>query len=116
MKRRANIIWMSAGVALMAWTWQTVAEPDERHIRIAVGDVIQVVVFETTASGQRTGNFVTLPSQMVDAKGGVFVPHAGFIYAAGRSIPAIEREIEARLAIRAIEPRVVVRLTNQHWT
>lgn len=76
---------------------------------IVVGDVLQVSVFETDG-GVDPGNFVTLPSQTVDCKGTILVPHAGRIPVAGRTLQEIQREIEARLAIRAIAPRVVVTL------
>jgi polysaccharide export outer membrane protein len=75
----------------------------------AVGDVLQVWIFESEA-GPVPGNFVTLPSQTVDCNGTIFVPHVGQIPAAGRTLSAIQHEIEARLATRAIEPGVIVTL------
>lgn len=78
--------------------------------RVAVGDVLQVSVFESSAGGGLSGNFVTLPSQRVACTGTIAVPFAGEILAAGRTLPEIQREIEARLATRAIEPKVIVAL------
>jgi polysaccharide export outer membrane protein len=77
--------------------------------RVDVGDVVQVTVFEDPA-GIRPGNFVTLPAQSVDCKGVLRMPHAGDIPAAGQTLADIAREIERRLATRAIEPRIAVAL------
>ena len=93
-------------------------------IRVGVGDVIQVSIFESSAgglfipaeAGVRPGNFVTLPSQMVDRSGTISVPFAGQVPAAGQSLPEIQREIESRLANRAIEPQVIVTFAEQNAT
>lgn len=90
---------------------------------IGVGDVLNVSIFEAapgglftpaTAAGARPGNFVDLPPQAVDQKGAIYVPYAGEIPAAGRTIPDISQAIIARLRNRAIEPQVVVSLNQQH--
>ena len=91
-------------------------------IRIGVGDVVQISIFESSAgglfipaeAGVRPGNFVTLPSQTVDRSGTISVPFAGQIPAAGRSIPEIQREIETKLENRAIEPQVLITLVEQN--
>jgi polysaccharide export outer membrane protein len=93
-------------------------------IKVGVGDVVQVSVFESAAgglfipaeAGVRPGNFVTLPSQVVDRTGIITVPYAGDVQAAGRSLPDIQHEIERKLANRAIEPQVVVSLVEQNAT
>lgn len=92
------------------------------EIFVGVGDVLQVAIFESTAgglfipadAGSRPGNFVTLPDQTVDKDGNISVPYAGQIRASGRSLPQIEREIEARLANRAIEPQVVLSFADRN--
>lgn len=94
------------------------------EILVGVGDRVQVAIFESAAgglfipneAGARPGNFVTLPTQTVDAKGFITVPYAGPIRANGRALPDIQREIEQRLAIRAIEPQAVVTLVEQRAT
>jgi polysaccharide biosynthesis/export protein len=94
------------------------------EILVGVGDVVQISIFESKSgglfipadSGTRPGNFVTLPTQTVDRKGTLSVPYAGEINAVGRSLPEIEREIESKLARRAIEPQAVVALTEQNST
>lgn len=93
-------------------------------IRVGVGDVVQVSIFESTSgglfipaeAGVRPGNFVTLPVQTVDRGGTITVPFAGQVPAAGRTLPEIQRDIEARLANRAIEPQVIITLTEQNAT
>lgn len=93
-------------------------------IRVGVGDVVQVSVFESAAgglfipaeAGVRPGNFVTLPPQQVDSSGTISIPYAGAIQAKGRSLPEIQRDIEGKLAHRAIEPQAVVSLTEQNAT
>ncbi len=100
--------------------------PDKRpkpvHV-IGVGDVLNVSIFEAapgglftpgTSAGARPGNFVDLPPQAVDQKGAIYIPYAGEIPAAGRTIPDISQAIIARLRNRAIEPQVVVSLNQQH--
>jgi polysaccharide export outer membrane protein len=88
-----------------------------------VGDVLNVSIFEAapgglftpaTAAGARPGNFVDLPPQAVDQKGSIYVPYAGEIPAAARTLPEIQQAIVARLRNRAIEPQVVVSLNQQH--
>ena len=93
-------------------------------IRVGVGDVVQVSVFESSAgglfipaeAGVRPGNFVTIPPQQVDRSGTINVPYAGAIQASGRTPTEIQRDIEGKLANRAIEPQVVVTLTEQNAT
>ncbi len=88
-----------------------------------VGDVLNVSIFEAapgglftpaTAAGARPGNFVDLPAQAIDQKGNIYVPYAGEIPSAGRTLPDIQQAVVARLRNRAIEPQVVVSLNQQH--
>jgi polysaccharide biosynthesis/export protein len=91
------------------------------EILVGIGDQLQISIFEASAgglfipadAGSRPGNFVTLPPQAVDAKGFISVPYAGQIRANRRSVPDIQRDIEQRLATRAIEPQAVVNLVGQ---
>ncbi|MBN9003787.1 MAG: polysaccharide export protein [Rhizobiales bacterium] len=102
------------------------AFPDKRpkpQQTAGVGDVLNISIFEAapgglftpaTAAGARPGNFVDLPPQAVDQKGNIYVPYAGEIAAAARTLPEIQQAIVARLRNRAIEPQVVVSLNQQH--
>src|SRR3984893_11971682 len=82
---------------------------------VGVGDVLNVSIFEAApgglftpgqAAGARPGNFVDLPAQAVDQKGSIYVPYAGEVPAAARTIPEIQQAVVARLRNRAIEPQV----------
>ena len=94
------------------------------EIRVGVGDVVQVTIFESSAgglfipaeAGVRPGNFVTFPEQEIDNGGSITVPYAGAIRAAGRTIPQIEAEIVNRLANRAIEPQATVAIVRRNAT
>jgi polysaccharide biosynthesis/export protein len=91
------------------------------EIQIGTGDVVQVTIFESTAgglfipadAGSRPGNFIQLPAQTVDKAGYITVPYAGSIKASGRSLTQIQKQIEGKLASRAIEPQAVVAILNQ---
>jgi polysaccharide export outer membrane protein len=82
-------------------------EPQNVRVCVGVGDVVQVMIFET-GDGDRAGNRITLPTQTVGPKGTFSVQYAGEINAAGRSIPEIRRDIETKLAKYAINFSVVV--------
>lgn len=90
--------------------------------RIAVGDVLAITVFEAQSgglfipsdSGSRSGNFVQVPNQQVDASGMISVPYAGSIRVAGRTADQVGKEIAQLLAKRAIEPQVIVTQVERH--
>ena len=90
---------------------------------VGVGDILNISIFEAApgglftpgqSAGARPGNFVDLPPQAVDQKGSIYVPYAGEIPAAARTIPEIQQAVVARLRNRAIEPQVVISLNQQH--
>lgn len=90
-------------------------------IVFGIGDVVSVTVFEAAAgglfipaeAGVRPGNYVTIPDQAVDNDGNITVPYAGQVKAAGRTAVEIQRSITERIANRAIEPQVVVAMSQQ---
>lgn len=96
-------------------------------IRIGLGDVIRVTIFEAGSGGLfvptggtlNSGNFVSIPDQEVDRTGSISVPYAardgdgGVIRVYNRRPIEVQAEIEARLADRAIEPQVVVTVANR---
>ena len=92
------------------------------EIRVGVGDVLAVTIFESSAgglfipndAGSRPGNFVALPNQTIDRSGNLSVPYAGSVPAVGRTLPQIQAEIERRLGSRAIEPQAMVTLITQN--
>ena len=71
------------------------------------------VMASTSGVGQRT----PMPEMMVDREGFIEFPFAGSIRASGRTPRQIEREIENKLARKAHDPQVAVRLvTNANAT
>ena len=90
-------------------------------IKFGIGDVVSVSIFEAAAgglfipaeAGVRPGNFVTIPDQTVDNDGNISVPYAGLVKAAGKFNTEIQQDIVNRIKNRAIEPQVVVSLTQQ---
>ena len=90
-------------------------------ITFGVGDSVSVTIFESAAGGLfipaeasvRPGNFITLPTQLVDNNGAISVPYAGAIVAAGRTPQEVQAEIVDKLKNRAIEPQAVVSLVDQ---
>lgn len=91
------------------------------QIRFGIGDVVSVTIFEAAAgglfipaeAGVRPGNFVQLPDQAVDNDGNISIPYAGTIRAGGRTNVEIQNDIVDRIRNRAIEPQVVVNLSQQ---
>jgi polysaccharide export outer membrane protein len=94
------------------------------EIRVGVGDVISVTIFESASgglfipqdAGSRPGNYVELPDVTIDRAGLISVPYAGSVPALGRTLREIEADIVKRLASRAIEPQAVVSMVSQHST
>jgi polysaccharide biosynthesis/export protein len=90
-------------------------------IVFGIGDVVAVTVFEAAAgglfipleAGVRPGNFVSLPEQIVDNYGNITIPYAGLIKTAGRDNVQVQNDIINKIKNRAIEPQVVVTLSQQ---
>src|ERR1700676_2383434 len=101
------------------------AFPDQHvppaRLVFGIGDVVTVTIFEATAgglfipteAGVRPGNFVTIPDQTVDNDGNISVPYAGAVKAAGKTNGEIQQDIVNRIKNRAIDPQVVVALSQQ---
>jgi polysaccharide export outer membrane protein len=98
---------------------------DRIHDRtVGPGDVLEVSIWEAApatlfAAGPlsengsiSTSRAATLPEQPIDDAGFIYVPFAGRVPAAGRTLQAIELDIVARLAGKANQPEVLVRLTR----
>jgi polysaccharide export outer membrane protein len=91
------------------------------EVLIGAGDKLKITVFEAGSgglfipgeAGSRPGNYVDLPAQTVSGDGMISVPFAGQIRVAGRSATAVGNDIQQRLANRAIEPQVLVTISEQ---
>jgi protein involved in polysaccharide export with SLBB domain len=76
------------------------------RITLGIGDVVSVTIFEAepgglfapSEPGTRPGNFVTLPSQVVDTNGNITVPYAGTIRARGRTPAEVQEAINEALS------------------
>src|ERR1700722_12588053 len=88
---------------------------------IGVGDLVRVTIFESGSGGlflprepgTRPGNFVALPTQQVGEHGDITVPYGGGIKAAGRSAIGVQKAIQDRIEGRALEPQIVVSVTER---
>src|SRR5690606_31927608 len=85
-----------------------------RSVTLGVGDELLVNIWEASSDGL----FSTIENKQValtvavDDRGQIFVPYAGRIRAAGRSVEALRQAIEAGLAGKAVEPQVQVLQTG----
>ncbi len=95
---------------------------------IGPGDVVEVSVWEfpqavlfsnsqspdAKAEGPATSRATTFPEQMVAADGTIVVPFAGRVRVNGRTIREIENAIQVRLAGKANQPQVVLRVVKNN--
>ena len=91
---------------------------------IGVGDTVSVTIWQATAtpgmtsgtSGSEAGGAtiggLTIPVQVVGPDGGITVPYAGRVPAAGRQPVQVQREIEHRLAQKMAAAQVLVTVVN----
>ena len=92
---------------------------------VGPGDMLEVSIWEAAPAtlfatapvssnsiAIATSHATTLPEQPVDDDGFIFVPFAGRIPAAGKTIQSIEGEIVNRLNGKANQPEVMVRMTR----
>jgi len=93
---------------------------------IGAGDVLDIAIWEAPpaalfgvaggdprlTSSTSTARGTTLPEQMVNSDGRITIPFAGSVPAAGRTPQQIERDIMARLAGKAHQPQVIIRLVR----
>jgi polysaccharide export outer membrane protein len=90
--------------------------------RIGIGDTVEVAIWEAAAGGlfgpSLTGEVATgahsaiIPPQVVGQDGAITVPFAGRVPVAGRLPVQVQREIDRRLATKAIEPQAIVTVTK----
>jgi polysaccharide biosynthesis/export protein len=91
---------------------------------VGPGDTLEVTIWEAApatlfgtapvggAVGISTSRPTQLPDQPVDDDGTIYVPFAGRVPAAGRSLQSISAEITTRLEKKANQPQVFVRMTH----
>jgi polysaccharide biosynthesis/export protein len=93
---------------------------------IRAGDVVEVSVWEAPPAtlfgggavdpslAPSTTRVTTFPNQMVDDNGAINIPFAGRVPAAGRSANQVEKEILKRLAGKANQPQILVRMIQNN--
>lgn len=99
-------------------------------LRIGIGDVVQVMIWEVggglfasaqlqagmppeAAAAAGTGaSSATIPAQIVARDGAITVPFAGRVHVAGMTPAQAENAIRAALAGKAMEPQVLVTVSN----
>jgi polysaccharide biosynthesis/export protein len=89
---------------------------------IGIGDTLSVSIWEAAGGGlfgtsptdrvSAGSRNVTIPEQVAGRDGGISVPFAGRVPVAGRTTVEVQREIERRLAEKAIEPQVIVTIVK----
>jgi polysaccharide biosynthesis/export protein len=96
---------------------------------IGIGDTVSVSIWQAPGGqafgagpGQGTsgavggtgtgGGSIVIPDQVVGADGGISVPYAGRIPAAGRTPLQVQQTIEQRLAEQVIQPQAIVTVTK----
>jgi polysaccharide biosynthesis/export protein len=90
--------------------------------KIGVGDSVVVSIWEAAGGGlfgasptdhvSAGSRSVTIPEQAVARDGGISVPFADRVPAAGRLPVEVQKTIEQRLQEKAIEPQVIVTVTK----
>jgi polysaccharide export outer membrane protein len=115
---------VEAGPGSFSGSFGSATKGGPPSVMVGVGDVLQISVFESRSgglfipadAGVRPGNYVTFPTQTVDRSGNINIPFAGAVRASGRTLTAIQHDIEAKLENRAIEPQVIVTFQEQNAT
>jgi polysaccharide export outer membrane protein len=88
---------------------------------IGPGDILEVSVWEAPPAAlfssavrdslvPAVSNMTVFPQQMVSTAGTIYIPFAGQVTAAGKSLNEIESEVTQQLRLKAHQPQVLVRL------
>ena len=102
----------------------TLGQEPAADLRIGPGDALEITIWEAPPPtlfssspdprvGLSSSHAVTLPEQIVDARGYVSVPFAGRISAKGDSAATVQMRIARSLRGKANQPEVLVRVTRR---
>jgi polysaccharide export outer membrane protein len=102
---------------------ESLVNPQKGSRLVGPGDLIEVTIWEAApatlfgapvagATGIPTSRPTALPDQPVDDDGTIYVPFAGRVPAAGKTLQEISADIVARLEKKANQPQVFVRMTH----
>lgn len=88
----------------------TTALGGTRAVSIGIGDALVVNIWEASADGvfATTEKKQTSLQAVVDENGRIFIPYAGQVKAAGRTVESLRAAIEEALRGKAVEPQVQV--------
>jgi polysaccharide biosynthesis/export protein len=102
---------------------ESLVSPQKGSRVVGPGDLVEVTIWEAApatlfgvptagVTGIATSRPTALPDQPVDDDGTIYVPFAGRVPAAGKSLQEISADIVARLEKKANQPQVFVRMTH----
>jgi polysaccharide export outer membrane protein len=110
---------VGAGDVLEVWIWEAVPALlfSESATAAMPNEASSPQSGTLAAAGSSSSSHaVTLPDQVVDDDGTIYVPFAGRISVAGKTLGAIEMNITRRLRGKANQPEVVVRLAHSFYS
>lgn len=115
-----NVAVLTAQPSVDAFDTGIISAPPA-DVRIGVGDVIGMTIFESQAGGlflpanatTSQGNFITLPPQQVYENGMLSVPYGGQIRAAGLTPEELQDHVRDSIAGQAIQPQVIVSVLDR---
>ena len=95
---------------------RTTVEPgDALEVMIMEAPPASLFGFGTNSTGGTSGaQAVTFPDQYISSSGIIYLPFAGEIHAAGKTIQEIEDDITSRMKAKANQPQVLVRLVGNN--
>jgi polysaccharide export outer membrane protein len=84
------------------------------NTRLGVGDVVSITIFEAGQGGLFANDKgqVVIPRIVVGPSGKISIPYTGEIDALGRTPKEIEQQIVAELTGKALEPQIIVTVTE----
>jgi polysaccharide biosynthesis/export protein len=102
---------------------ESIENPRPNSRLVGPGDLLEVTIWEAApatlfgapvpgAAGIATSRPTALPDQPIDDDGTIYVPFAGRVPAAGKTLQEISADIVARLEKKANQPQVFVRMTH----
>ena len=89
----------------------------EERLKLGSGDVLRVQMFETSATGTLFGETAgagVLDQVVIDERGGINLPYAGRLRAAGLTPAQLQERIASRLSEIAVEPAAYVQVVRDH--
>ncbi|QPC41829.1 polysaccharide biosynthesis/export family protein [Kaustia mangrovi] len=86
-----------------------------RSPKLEVGDTVQATIWESLDAGlytSATGRSTTIDRLVIDSDGAVFIPYAGRVRIAGKTVEEARRIIQTRLERETVRPQVELRIAT----